>query len=70
MRTRAVITPRRVFASVAELARHLNIYPQVLYQGNYLELADGDAYALRPLDEAEYERWHRTVYAPEHRTAT
>jgi hypothetical protein len=62
-----VATPRRVFVSVAELARHLGCNPRVLLNGNYLVLDDARGYRLRPLDEVALERWHRLVWAPAQR---
>ncbi len=58
-----VYTPRRMFGSVAEFARFLRVAPSVLYNGDYLYARDDGGYNLRPLSEAEYRRWHQTVYA-------
>lgn len=53
-------TPRRVFESVADLARTLGCTPAALSM-TWLERC-GRGYALRPLDEAAYAAWHRRVW--------
>lgn len=58
-----VTTPRRVFVSVSELARHLGTRDKVLHHSRYLEPDSGRGYRLCPLDEAAYRRWHAVVYA-------
>jgi hypothetical protein len=55
-----VITPRRVFGSVTEFAAHLECSRRALYLGHLIWRRG--AWRLRPLDEATYARWHRTVW--------
>jgi hypothetical protein len=55
-----VRTPRRRYQSVVELARVLNTSHTALYA--YLDEYGMEGYALCPLDERAYERWHRRVY--------
>ncbi|HMQ32379.1 MAG TPA: hypothetical protein PKD53_16725 [Chloroflexaceae bacterium] len=55
-----VATPRHVYPTLAALASDLGCRPWALYR--YLDEGPR-GWSLRPLDEAAYDRWHRTAYA-------